>query len=92
MAKRRFKHKHPFYNSEETVELGIVCVLVRQERTQFSELPVRRKQQAVNTSETSVSFYQTTWRNIPQDTHLHTRRRENLKSHLTPQHVQRNGF
>jgi hypothetical protein len=26
------------------------------------------------------SFYQTTWRNIPEDSHLQTRRHENLKS------------
>jgi hypothetical protein len=36
--------------------------------------------EAANTSETSVNFYQTIRRNIPQDSHLHTRRRENLKS------------
>jgi hypothetical protein len=30
---------------------------------------------------TTVNFYQTTRRNIPRDSHLHTRRRENLKSH-----------
>jgi transcriptional regulator of met regulon len=36
---------------------------------------------AVNNSETSASFHQTTRRNIPEDSHLHTRRRENLKSH-----------
>jgi hypothetical protein len=40
------------------------------------------------TSETSVDFYQTTWHNIPEDSHHHhhhhhTRRRENLKSHQT---------
>jgi hypothetical protein len=34
-----------------------------------------------STSETSVNFYQTTLCNIPEDSHLHTRRRENLKSH-----------
>jgi hypothetical protein len=39
--------------------------------------------ETVSTSETSVSFYQTTLRNIPEDYHLHTRRRENLKSHKT---------
>jgi hypothetical protein len=39
---------------------------------------------AARTSETSVKFHQTTLRNNPQDSHLHTRRRENLKSHLTP--------
>jgi hypothetical protein len=37
---------------------------------------------AANTSETSVNFYQTTWRNNPEDRHVHTRRRENLKSHF----------
>jgi membrane-bound lytic murein transglycosylase MltF len=37
--------------------------------------------EAVRSSETSVNFYQTTRRNIPEDSHLHTRRRENLKSH-----------
>jgi hypothetical protein len=37
--------------------------------------------EAVSTSETSVNFYQTARRNIPEDSHLHTRRRENLKSH-----------
>jgi hypothetical protein len=37
--------------------------------------------EAVSTSETSVNFYHTTQRNIPEDSHLHTRRRENLKSY-----------
>jgi hypothetical protein len=37
--------------------------------------------QGVSTSEMSVSFYQTTRRNIPEGCHLHTRRRENLNSH-----------
>jgi hypothetical protein len=36
----------------------------------------------VNTSETSVNFYQTTRPNNPEESHLYTRRRENLKSHL----------
>jgi hypothetical protein len=38
--------------------------------------------ETVNTSETSVNFYQTTRRNILEDSLLHTRRREDLKSHL----------
>jgi hypothetical protein len=42
---------------------------------------IRVMMEAANTSETSVNFYQTTWRNNPEDSHLHTRRRENLKSH-----------
>jgi hypothetical protein len=36
--------------------------------------------EAVSTSETLVNFYQTTRRNNPENSHLHTRRRENLKS------------
>jgi hypothetical protein len=38
--------------------------------------------EAASTSETWVNFYQTTRRNIPKDTRVHTRRRENLKSHF----------
>jgi hypothetical protein len=37
--------------------------------------------EAAFTSETLVNFSQTTRRNNPEDNHLHTRRRENLKSH-----------
>jgi hypothetical protein len=41
-----------------------------------------RVMEAARTSETSVNFYQTTRRNNPEDSHLHTRRPENLKFHL----------
>jgi hypothetical protein len=37
---------------------------------------------AVSTSETSVNLYKTTRRNILEDSQLHTRLHENLKSHL----------
>jgi hypothetical protein len=37
--------------------------------------------EAASTSETSANFYHTTRRNNPEDFHLHTRRRENLKCH-----------
>jgi hypothetical protein len=37
--------------------------------------------EAVSTSQTSANFYQTTRRNIPEDSHLHIRRRKKLKSH-----------
>lgn len=33
-----------------------------------------------STSETSINFYQTTRRVIPEDSRLHSHRRENLKS------------
>jgi hypothetical protein len=36
--------------------------------------------EAARTSETSVNFYQTTRRYNPEDSHLRTHRRENLKS------------
>jgi hypothetical protein len=39
--------------------------------------------QAASTSETSVNFYQSTRRSSPQDSHLHTCRRENLQSYFT---------
>jgi hypothetical protein len=35
--------------------------------------------EAASTSETSVNFYQSTLHYNPEDSHLHTRRRENLK-------------
>jgi hypothetical protein len=37
--------------------------------------------EAVRTSETSVHFYDTAMRYIPEGCHLHTRLSENLKSH-----------
>jgi hypothetical protein len=37
--------------------------------------------EAARTSETSDNSYLTTWQYIPEDSELHTRRRENLKSH-----------
>jgi hypothetical protein len=37
----------------------------------------------VSTSEASINFYQTTRRNIPEDSHLHIRRREDLTSYHT---------
>jgi hypothetical protein len=40
------------------------------------------KMEAVSTSETSVNFYQAARGNNPKDSHIHTRRRENLKSHI----------
>jgi hypothetical protein len=35
--------------------------------------------EAARTSETFVNFYQTTWCYNPEDSHLNTHRRENLK-------------
>jgi hypothetical protein len=38
--------------------------------------------EAARTSETLVNFYQTSRRYNPEDSNLHTHRRENLKSYL----------
>jgi hypothetical protein len=41
--------------------------------------------EAVITSETSANVHENTWRNIPEDSHLHTRLREYLKTlHFCP--------
>jgi hypothetical protein len=44
--------------------------------------PPSSRLEAVNTSETSASFYQTTRPNIASGSHLRTRADENLKSRL----------
>jgi hypothetical protein len=46
--------------------------------------------EAARTSETLVNFYQTTWRYNPEDSHLRTHRRENLKSYLGKKNVFKN--
>jgi hypothetical protein len=38
--------------------------------------------EVVSTAETQVNFYQTTRRYNPQDSHIRTHRRENLKSYF----------
>jgi hypothetical protein len=48
----------------------------------YQAMTYRTEMEAANTSETSADFYQTTHRNNPEGSHLHTCRRENLKSHL----------
>jgi hypothetical protein len=48
--------------------------------------------EAARTSETLVNFYQTTRRCNPEDSHLHTNRRENLKSYEEETDSIRNEF
>jgi hypothetical protein len=48
---------------------------------QGDESLVALMMEAASTSETSVNFYQTTRCNTPEDSHLHTRSHEKLKSH-----------
>jgi hypothetical protein len=48
-------------------------------------LAIALMMEAASTSETLVNFYQTSRCNSPEDSHLHTHRRENLKSYLLAQ-------
>jgi hypothetical protein len=48
----------------------------------FARLTHRPDDEAVRTSETLVNFYQTTRCYNPEDSNLHTHRRENLKSYM----------
>jgi hypothetical protein len=45
-------------------------------------LAIAMMMEAASPSETSVNFYQTTRSNIPEDSYVHIRRRENLNFHL----------
>jgi hypothetical protein len=49
--------------------------------SEISAAAIIRAKEAAGSSETLVNSHQSTWRNNPEDSHLHTRRRENLKSH-----------
>jgi hypothetical protein len=53
------------------------CCLHHQE-----DLLIALMMEAARTSETLENFYQTTRRYNPEDSHLRTHRRENLKSYL----------
>jgi hypothetical protein len=61
----------------------MLAVFIIREAASTSEASVNSIiREAASTSETSVNFCQTTRSYNPEDSHLHTRRRENLKSYL----------
>jgi hypothetical protein len=51
--------------------------------TDVSEVLIALMMEAARTSETSVDIQLRTRQYIPEDSELHTRRRENLKSHTS---------
>jgi hypothetical protein len=67
-----------------TVETSNVIIIISVLNKQYRAVKTGRfialLMEAVSTSETSVNFYQTTQPNNPEDSHLHTRHRENIKS------------
>jgi hypothetical protein len=66
--------------------IGACCLHHRPDNQSSKHIALMME--TANTSETSVNFYQTTRRNIPEDIHLRTRCRENLKFCLTLQLLQ----
>jgi hypothetical protein len=58
------------------------CVLVESYRRFRGAIRAIALMEAVSTSETSVNFYEAKRLNNPEDSHLHTRRREILKPQL----------
>jgi hypothetical protein len=64
------------FKSTDVSELRTASI-IREMNDEFINLIM----EAVSTSETSVNFNVNTRRYIPEDSKLHTLRRENLKSH-----------
>jgi hypothetical protein len=63
---------------------GVLRHVFSQKLTDVQEVltdSIIRAIKTVSTSETSVSLHKTTRYNIAEDGHLHSRRRENLRSH-----------
>jgi hypothetical protein len=58
--------RYQFYKKKRTTRRTLIALMM----------------EAASTSEMSVKFYQTTRPNNPEDSHLHSRRCENLKSAL----------
>jgi hypothetical protein len=71
------KYEHIKYSETKDNGCFLGCCAVWSVRSS----PIALMMEAASNSETSVNFYQTTRCNNLEDSHRHTRRRENLKSH-----------
>jgi hypothetical protein len=73
----------PINNGQTQLSFAILNYVVCRHIDDVSEAlnvyVIRAMIEAISTSEKSVNFYQTTRRNIPEDSRLYTCRRENLK-------------
>jgi hypothetical protein len=64
-----------------TQVITVPCSVSGRWRSARQGLPVEDFRVVRNNDETSVCFCKATRRHIPEGYHLHTRRRENMKSH-----------
>jgi hypothetical protein len=69
---------YKFTDVSEVLAASIIRVLSKELTLRISLMI-----EAASTCETSVNFYHTTRRSIPEDIHLHTPRLGNLKFHIT---------
>jgi hypothetical protein len=76
--------------NQETRGKGNQPISLQNSRKFMSKL-IALVMEAARTSETLVNFYQTTRRYNPEDSHLRTHRRENLKSYLQNSRFGREG-
>jgi hypothetical protein len=70
-------------NTEDGCVLCSCAVLFCRSLPMLQLVFVTLTMEAASIAETSVNFYQTTRRNIPEDGHLHTRLRENPISYIS---------
>jgi hypothetical protein len=75
------KGKQIISRGERLLSSGLYHRVVWYKFTSFSEA-IAPMMEAARTSETLVNFYLTARRYNPEDSHLRTHRRENLKSYL----------
>jgi hypothetical protein len=78
----RFKSRRSTSFPEDAVFWVIApCRLVEVYQRLRGAFCLHHQGEAASSYKTSINFYQTTRSNNPEDSHLHTRHRENLKSH-----------
>jgi hypothetical protein len=86
---RALKVKNVFRGRKQTggMKMAVFCVVVPcglvevYQRFRGTCCLIALMMEAASTSEKLANFYQTTRRYNPEDSHLHTRRRENLRSY-----------
>jgi hypothetical protein len=81
MVSSRMLHCVALVRTDVSEELSMCWLLVTANVVPSSPILVTLMKEALSSSETSV-LTRTTWRNIPEDTILHSHHREILKSYI----------